>query len=707
MKFRIGTRGSRLAVVQATAALERIEAYLPAFLWELVEYSSPGDRDRATDLRRSDPDFFTRDLDDAVLSGAVQAAIHSAKDVPAVVRAGLEWCWLPWREDPRDVLLFAAGITATDLPSSLRVGVSSDRRAAFCERRFPGAELLPVRGNIEERLQQLDSGRYDVLVMAAAALVRLGLEARIGEWIPLEELPSPEGQGVLCMTFRQGDPVMVAVRSLFLRTASFVGAGAGAGMCTLAGVEALEHADVCLHDALIDRELLQRLPAGARCISVGKRAAGHSVPQSETTQLLLDQVRRGYQVVRLKGGDPGVFGRLAEEVEALQAHQLPYHVVPGVSSLSMATTGTGLLLTTRGGARGFTVFTPRAQGGGSWDYTAAARSRLPLVLFMAGQVIDEVAATLLSEGWEAQTPLAFVCNAGFEDEEIVRLTLGEVTPAFCDAFRHRRTPSLCIIGDAAKGGYVQTGGVLSGRRVLLTCSDALQATAARRVRALGGTPVQRPLIRLEVDADAAGVVSTGGTYDWVVVTSPSSVRCLRALMRAEGVDIRTLPRLVACGPGTMRELAESGLEAALCPGDDYGAEGLLGAVGGAFSAGDRVLRLRSDRAGPGLADALRERCGVEVDDVVLYRNVIHEQDVPPSCDAVLFASRSAVESCLEQWGAHVLKGCDTVVLGEPTARALADAGITCSLVSPVATVDAALFALGAWYVNQIVERAES
>ena len=177
--------------------------------------ASTGDRDRVTDLRRSPPDFFTRELDDALLEGDIDLAVHSAKDLPDELREGLFAAWLPDREDPRDALVLRPGERIEELPSAPVIGVSSDRRAAWCARRFPRARLRSIRGNIEERLEQLDSGKYDAVVMAVAVLRRLGLADRITLPIPLEELPVPEMQGVLAVTFRADDPATAFLRDRF------------------------------------------------------------------------------------------------------------------------------------------------------------------------------------------------------------------------------------------------------------------------------------------------------------------------------------------------------------------------------------------------------------------------------------------------------------------------------------------------------------
>ena len=696
----IGTRDSRLARIQTDDALGRLAARMPGVRFATRPSSSPGDRDRVTDLRHSPSDFFTRDLDQAVLAGELDGALHSAKDLPVPAAAGLDWCWLPWREDPRDVLVLAPGRAIRDLPLDARVGVSSERRDAWCRRRFPFGRLLPVRGNIDERLAQLDAGAFDVLVMAGAALNRLGLADRIAAWIPADELPAPEGQGALALTFRAGDVRFLRLRSLLVKAVTFVSAGTGAGTCTLDGQAALRRAEVCLYDALLDPALLAFLPPEAGRVDVGKRCGRHGAGQPAINALLADCARQGQRVVRLKGGDAGIFGRLAEEVETLDALQLPYRVLPGVSSLNAATTGTGMLLTRRGVSRGFCVLTPRSAHGGVAPIGNAERARLPVVCFMAADVVASVAAQWLADGMPADTPAALVYGAGAETERIVRGTVADIGARVAPANGTAESPALLIVGAAAAGAWRREWSALGGWRVLLTASDVLQEMASGIVHDLGGVPICRPLIRLTPRPEARDALRRIPSYDWVVLTSPSAVQVFGALLNETGVDVRRVPRLFSCGPGTDRAVRRLGFAPDATATADFGAAGLLAAAGQALSAGSRVLRLRSEKAGRILAENLRS-LGATVDDVVLYDNEPVRDQRLPAFDAVFFASASAVEAFAELWGMAPLTGRAVAALGDPTRAALAARGVGTIIGGREATVEACLLALGAWRVSRV------
>lgn len=696
--FKVGTRSSPLAVLQTRAVLAQLEACLPGSRWEDVAISSPGDRDQKTDLRQSPPDFFTRDLDDQVRSGVLDCAVHSAKDVPDPVIEGLDWVWLPWHEDARDVLIRPLGRTVADMPAKGKIGVSSERREAYCRARFPEAVQAPVRGTIEERLCQLDRGDFDLLVMAGAALNRLGLQDRITEWIPADVLPPPDGQGALALTFRAGDERFQKLRRLFVKSVTFAAAGVGsAGACTLEALNALKRCDVCLHDTLLGHDLISMLPPSVKCVDVGKRCGQHSMPQDETTYLITRYARRGLKVVRLKGGDPGVFGRLAEEVEALDQLGLPYRVLPGVSSLSAATSTTGKLLTRRGVSRGFTVMTPRKEGGGTGSVNADERRTLPIVFFMALSVADEVARQLVAEGMSPQTPAAVVFGAGSDQSYSITSDLAGIAARI--KAEKTELPGLLIVGDAAKYQYPNWG-ALQGRRVLLTASHALQDKAADLVNDYGGLPVCRPLIKLEPTQAALACIRRIATYDWVVLTSPSAVRCFGELLRNAWTDLRKVPKLVTCGGGTSRELWTLGLQADIEPSSEFSADSLLQTVAPLMKAKPRILRLRSDKAGSGLAESLQAMGGI-VDDCVLYHNLPVPQQEKPAFDVVFFASASAVEVYEQQWGTASLAGKFVLAIGKPTLAALTRRGVKVDLVPPEATVESSIEALAAYHVREL------
>lgn len=654
---------------------------------------SPGDRDLATPIERAAPDFFTRDLDDAVRSGAIACAVHSAKDLPDPMPDDIDWFWLPAAsEDPRDCWVTANGVAS--LGRSPRIGVSSARRSAFAKKKFPKAKLLPVRGAIDSRIEQLRRGDFDALLMAMAGLSRLypgGAPGVAVEPIPISELTPPPGQGVLAVAFLKGDKVMQEVRRHFIKAVRFVSGGVGdPGLLTVRGREDIENADIVLYDDLIGGGMRRDGETAGKWAYVGKRAGRHSMDQSAITRLLCDSARRGARAVRLKGGDAGLFGRLAEETDALASLGIPFVVRPGVSALTAAATPSGMLLTRRGESRRFEVCTPREGKGGE---KGDARN---LVMFMATGVFAEEAKKLVREGWPKDTPFAIVRDACGPRETIERGTIGDVRSdvrRLEDKPPHQsgngvgvssaELPGLVVVGPAAAHAFP------ASPRVLLTCSEAVMPRARLHFEDMGRRVVEWPMIELKARRAYDAEYVSG--FDYIVFTSPSSVRIF---FGSYSGDLRALPRFVTCGAGTDAELRRFGFASDVMPAEDFSAKGLIAEINAIRQrsdgetpplhqrgetplhqscesfAGKKVLRLRSALAGTAVARALR-RAGATVSDEILYDNEPVERDGDlPGFDEVFFASASGAKAFLSRYGRKAVKGKKVYVMGAPTESAL-------------------------------------
>ena len=230
-----------------------------------------------------------------------------------------------------------------------------------------------------------------------------------------------------------------------------VGAGPGdPGLLTVRAAEALRRADLVLHDALPGRAVLRLVRAGAKIVPVGKRKGAAPLPQAAINARLVAGARAGLRVVRLKGGDPFVFGRGGEEAAALAAAGVPWRVVPGVSAGVAAPAAAGIPLTHRGVSRAVTFVTGHDEGGGvpgGVDWGALARSGGTIAAFMALTKLDEIALRLLAEGLPPETPVAVVSEASLPGQAVLRTSLGACT---LDARRAAMAmPALVVIGEAA------------------------------------------------------------------------------------------------------------------------------------------------------------------------------------------------------------------------------------------------------------------
>ena len=696
--FTVGTRSSNLSRVQTKDAVDRIQTIIPGISFTIIPMSSPGDEDQTSDLQSSNPDFFTNYLDRAVLDNKLDFAIHSAKDMPECLDDQLDWFWLPWREDSRDALVFRSDDLIENLPKQPLVGISSERREAYALHRFPDCKLKHVRGTIEKRLTALDNGEFDVLIMAAAALNRLNLKNRISEIIPLSELQVPKGQGYLAVTFRKSDRRVQQLRSLFIHPAVFVSGGPGhEDLCTAAGVKALKVCDVCLYDALVSHQLLAHLRDDAEGIDCGKRHGKYSLSKHKLEQLMVDYIRQGKRVVRLKGGDAGIFGRLSEEISAIGYWHLPFRVIPGVGSLNAATTGTGFLLTRRGISRGYTVITPWLADGNSNPIDVSVRSKLSLVFYMAVTKTGEIINQLLGEGRNPKEYAVMIFAAGTSCQKIISGTL-ETIPDLVEENKSD-LPGLLIVGTIAnkKFKYVASHSALQGKRILITCSDILQDIAENEVLNYGGIPVKMPMIRLIPNMSAINVLSRIHEFDWVILTSPSSVRCMMDLIILSKIDIREIPKIIVSGEGVNRELQKYGLQAEVVPDSRFSADSMIKSAIDFVQKKDKILRLRSDLADKRVENAFCNP-GAGVTDCVIYKNQLKNYSILPEFDAVIFASSSAVSAFVTNFKSAALDQKVVVAIGGPTANALSKAACTHYLVSNEAGIEASIRAAASNYV---------
>lgn len=429
-----------------------------------------------------------------------------------------------------------------DRPVSIRLGVPpgdhSSRRAheaaAAIERLVPAVrvELRPPGGAAE-----LDGELHDDLTPAQLA------EKRSVEWVRLPAA-APYELGPL-LTFPRANWRIMRIRDLFVKAIVFAGAGPSRPeLITIEADRALRRCDVCLHDALIDPRVLDALPPHALPIGIGKRGGRPSTWQSRINALLVHHASEGRRVVRLKGGDPGIFGRLGEEIECVASHGLPFRVIPGVSSLNAASAA-GFVMTRRGMAHGFTVASARLADGLTAPLDRATRANMPLVLFMASGVIRQVAAELMAGGLPGYTPAAILFGAGSDRETIVQSTLGsDDLVAAADA--RADLPGLLIVGDPARRLFRSQGGAMRSRRIMLTCDAGALRSASALVQDLGGVPLAH--------RQAAQPLPS---FDAIVF---SRARAIRAFAETRGLSmIGPLTTIVAAGIEAERALLLNGV----------------------------------------------------------------------------------------------------------------------------------------------------
>ncbi|HAT16785.1 MAG TPA: uroporphyrinogen-III C-methyltransferase, partial [Gemmatimonadetes bacterium] len=363
-----------------------------------------------------------------------------------------------------------------------------------------------------------------------------------------------------------------------------VGAGPGdAGLITVRGRALLERADVVVYDRLVGAELLTFTRPDAELIDVFKTPGQHTLPQDQIHDLLIERARAGKEVVRLKGGDPFVYGRGWEEIEACYLAGVPCEVVPGVSSAIGVPTGAGIPLTLRGQASTVSLVTPSVGKGlpaRELPYAAMAEMDTAVVL-MGGARLGEVAKGLIAAGREGATPAAVIQEGTLPGERQVRGTLATIADVVHD--EGLRAPMVLVVGPGAGLPRLDVNapaagfGPLAGRHVVVTRPSSASRQVISKLRGLGAHVIDSPLIRIEyLEADLPGPRSD---HDWMVFTSLHGVEGLVRQLERQGLDARFFgtARIAAVGPKTAACLEAVGVRADLIPGE-YRARALVKAI---------------------------------------------------------------------------------------------------------------------------------
>lgn len=496
---------------------------------------------------------------------------------------------------------------------------------------------------------------------------------------------------------------------------TLVGAGPGdPGLITLRGVEALREAEVVVYDYLASPELLQHAPDAAERIYVGKRAGCHAMAQGEINALLVRLGQEGKRVVRLKGGDPFLFGRGGEEAEALAAAGVPFEVVPGVTSAIAVPAYAGIPVTHRGVASSLAIVTghedpQKRESAIDWQGLA----RIDTVVFLMGVAnLAQIAAELAAHGRPEDTPVAVIQWGTLGMQRTVTGTLADVAARVQEA--GLTSPAVTVVGRVVhlreRLRWFERRPLL-GLRVLVTRARHQAGRLAEGLRALGADPVECAVIETAPPLDWGpldGAIAALERYRWVVFTSANGVEALFARLALAGRDARALAgaRIAAIGPATAEALVAHGVRADLVPAE-YVAEALAQAMGDV--QGQRVLLPRADIARPALAAALRA-AGAQVDEAVAYRTVRPEgleerlRGALADVSVVAFTSSSTVRNLVEALGrgeaAQALAGVAVACIGPVTAQTARELGLEPAVVAEEYTIDGLLEALVRWRIEK-------
>jgi len=489
-----------------------------------------------------------------------------------------------------------------------------------------------------------------------------------------------------------------------------VGAGPGdPGLLTLRAARALEEADVVLYDALVGDAILAMAPPSCERIYVGKRSGDHAMPQAEIEALMVRLAREGKRVVRLKGGDPFVFGRGGEEAETLRAHGISFEIVPGITSAIAGPAYAGIPVTHRACNVAFTVATGHedpTKDAPVLDLSRLAGPHHTTIFLMAMGNLAEIAASLQAHGADAQTPAAVIENATRPDQRTVVGTLATITD---DAARAGlRPPAIVVVGEVVRLRERIAwfdAMPLFGKRVLITRPAHQSAAFAHALAMRGVEPIFASTIVIappDDPAPAQQAIRALDRYDWLVLTSRNGVDALFASLDARGSDVRALGglRIAAIGAKTADALRARGIRADLVP-NVFTGDAVARALVDAARPGERVLVYRAQEARDVLPRMLNE-AGIACDVVAAYKTIVADDpDLEAKvrrADVLTFTSGSTVRGFCSLLGGderarELACGRCVACIGPITADEARAHGLEPDVVADVYTADGLLDAL--------------
>lgn len=449
-----------------------------------------------------------------------------------------------------------------------------------------------------------------------------------------------------------------------------VGAGPGdPGLLTLAGYHALLQADVIVHDRLGCEEILLRLPRVIERIDAGKGPVGESRRQSGINELLLREARAGRRVVRLKGGDPFVFGRGMEEVEYLRARGIPTHVVSGVSSALAGPAAAGIPVTHRALARGFEVLAGQTGEGAPAEADSPGETRIYL---MAMGALSEIVEGLLGGEFTRETPCAIVANATTYRQRVVTSTLGRVVEDARDAALG--PPAIFCVGEAVRFAAAAP----AARPVIVVTGTRVPPLLSARFP--GARFLWRPLVEMAAHDGGLAGLEAALASDWILFNTPWSVRFFMELVLRSGGDARRVrPRLAAVGEESVAALEEHFLVADLAIAEGS-REGIMDTLSGELK-GSAVTLAASAGYGGALVEGLKARGLASLDVLPVYEPRPRDPDPVDwnCCTHVAFSSPLAVERFAGAWPGAPVRILEALCIGSAAEQAAAKCGFSSTL----------------------------
>ena len=488
-----------------------------------------------------------------------------------------------------------------------------------------------------------------------------------------------------------------------------VGAGPGdPELLTLRGYELIQQADVVIYDYLVNPHTIRYASSTAQKICLGSHSQGRVMPQNEINEQVIAAAQDGKMVVRLKGGDPSIFVRVSEEIEALESASVPFEVVPGVTTALAASSYAGIPLTHREHASCVAFVTGqqcRDNAEDSLNMANLASFPGTLVFYMGVTTAPAWASELMAHGKSPDTPVAIVRHCSLPTQRSVYTTLGELPKVLSPG--KMRPPAIIIVGDVVKAQSDSKWFIsrpLFGQRVLVTRPAQQTTDMAQQLTERGAFTLVQPAIEIMPVVDNKlldSSISNLSHYDWLVFSSANGVHHFMQRIKKMGFDLRQLSqsRLAVIGPATFAALQQYHLEADLQPAE-YRAEALAAQLIPA-ATGQRVLLLRANRGRDILAETL-DAAGIEVKQVVVYQSCDVEQPAPEivqalragELDWITVTSSAIARSLINMFGKDLQKT-RLAAISPLTAQVLTEAGFPPAVVAREYTTEGMLEAMAA------------
>jgi len=481
-----------------------------------------------------------------------------------------------------------------------------------------------------------------------------------------------------------------------------VGAGPGdEGLITVKGLDCIKKADVIIYDNLINDNLLSYSKDSAEKIYVGKKINQHTLPQDEINKLLVQKANENKLIVRLKGGDPYVFGRGGEEAIALQEANIPFVEVPGISSSIAALAYSGIPITHRGLSTSFHVITGHEDPTKEEEhvnYESLAKISGTLVFLMGLNNITKICSKLMQYGKSSDTPAAIISKGSTPEQKVAVGTLGDISQK-AEGIAY---PAIIVIGEVVNlREYLNwfEKQPLFGKKIMVTRARHQASRLSKMIAEAGGQPIEFSTIEIihnEDDLQINTMFENLSSYDWLIFTSINGVETFFNNLKNHNNDIRNIgsAKICAIGESTKQAIEKYYLQVEFCP-EEFIAESLIEGLKDKIKAGDKVLIPRAEVAREVIPDELI-KFGANVDIIPLYKTIIpaHSRekliDILNDIDIITFCSSSTVSNFVQILGnenLHFLNNIEIACIGPVTANTAKGLNINVNKIAEEYTID--------------------